>query len=153
MEFDTGPFDSESDVESVGRKLAALIRPGDLITLSGPLGAGKTTLARGTIREFCGENFAPSPTFTLVEIYAKGDIELSHFDLYRLKDAEEIWELGFEDALDQGICLIEWPEKINKILPDGRLEISISVESNQRHIHFRHNGAWAERLNRETLNF
>ena len=153
MEFDAGPFDCESGVENVGRKLATVIRPRDVITLSGPLGAGKTTLARGLIREFCGENYAPSPTFTLVENYANADAELFHFDLYRLQNENEVWELGLEDALEYGICLIEWPEKIGDILPNERLEISISVESNQRRLHLRYDDTWRERLTSDAFLF
>ncbi|MGH7075674.1 MAG: tRNA (adenosine(37)-N6)-threonylcarbamoyltransferase complex ATPase subunit type 1 TsaE [Stellaceae bacterium] len=109
-------------------RLAAEARAGDVIALHGPLGSGKTTLARGFIRAVGGvEVEVPSPTFTLVETYAvPGKPAIWHFDLYRLDDAEEAYELGIEDAFAEGISLIEWPERIAALLPRERLQITLA---------------------------
>lgn len=114
--------------EAATRALAAAIAGvsgrGDLIALKGDLGAGKTTFARAFIRALGGGDEVPSPTFTLVQVYQTETGDIWHFDLYRLQSPEEIWELGIEEALDDGISLIEWPERIVDLLPGGRLEIA-----------------------------
>src|SRR4051812_13695997 len=104
---------SEHDTAALGAALAAEARPGDVIALVGPLGAGKTTLARGFIQKRAGaDEEVVSPTFTLVQTYEAPDAVIWHFDLYRLNDPEEALELGFEEALAAGISLIEWPERL-----------------------------------------
>ena len=111
----------EAATAALAARLADAIRPRDLIALSGPLGAGKTFLARALIRRLAGaETEVPSPTFTLVQSYDSAAGTLWHFDLYRLRDPDEIWELGFEDALIDGILLIEWPERLAGLLPARR---------------------------------
>jgi tRNA threonylcarbamoyladenosine biosynthesis protein TsaE len=114
--------------EAATRALAAAIAQvsgrGDLIALKGDLGAGKTTFARAFIRALGGGDEVPSPTFTLVQLYHAEAGEIWHFDLYRLRSPEEVWELGIEEALADGISLIEWPERIVDLLPDRRLEIT-----------------------------
>jgi len=118
------------DKAATGR-LAALLardaRRGDLIALRGALGSGKTTFARAFIRArgHDGED-VPSPTFTLVEIY-DGDPPIWHFDLYRLEKPEEALELGLEEALGDGICLVEWPERIATMLPPDRLDLGLQA--------------------------
>jgi tRNA threonylcarbamoyl adenosine modification protein YjeE len=109
-------------------RLAAEARGGDVVALAGPLGSGKTTLARGFIRAAgTGQEEVPSPTFTLVETYAlPGRPMIWHFDLYRLEAAEEAYELGIEDAFAEGISLIEWPERIAALMPPERLEIALA---------------------------
>jgi tRNA threonylcarbamoyladenosine biosynthesis protein TsaE len=118
----------ETDTLVLGAALGRLARPGDVIALYGPLGAGKTTLARGfiTARTRIEEDVV-SPTFTLVQIYDDEDIPIWHFDLYRLNRPEEVVELGWEDALSGGICLVEWPERLGSLLPARRLDVTLSM--------------------------
>jgi tRNA threonylcarbamoyladenosine biosynthesis protein TsaE len=115
-------------------RLAAVARAGDVIALQGPLGSGKTTFARGFIRASgTGREEVPSPTFTLVETYAvPGRPVIWHFDLYRLERAEEIYELGIEDAFAEGVSLIEWPERIAALLPRERLDLTLRSGTAQR---------------------
>jgi tRNA threonylcarbamoyladenosine biosynthesis protein TsaE len=94
-------------------RFASLLEAGDVVLLKGDLGAGKSTFARALIQGFCGENTeVPSPTFTLVQTYETKAFPIWHFDLYRLKNPEEIYELGIEEAMHHGVCLIEWPERL-----------------------------------------
>src|SRR5690606_23297068 len=106
----------------LGEDLALALKPGDCLALSGDLGAGKSTLARALIRAVADDDDleVPSPTFTLVQAYALR-IPISHFDLYRLGDPSELDELGFDEALDAGICLVEWPEMAGGLRPPSRL--------------------------------
>jgi tRNA threonylcarbamoyl adenosine modification protein YjeE len=118
----------EAATEVLGRRLAVAARSGDVIALVGPLGAGKTTLARAFIRALtsAGEE-VPSPTFTLVQTYAGSPGPIWHFDLFRLSRPEEALELGIEDAFAEGIVLIEWPERLGALLPAHRLEVRLDV--------------------------
>jgi len=119
------------DVAATARlaaRIAALARPGDLIALSGPLGAGKTSFARAFIfARFAARGLpapdVPSPTFTLVQTYELPSGEIWHFDLYRLEAPEEAEELAMDEAFAGGISLIEWPERLGSLLPPRRLEI------------------------------
>ncbi len=107
--------------------LAKLLRPGDVVALRGDLGTGKTTLARALIRALTEtDEEVPSPTFTLVQTYAAADFEIWHFDLYRLEKPEDAVELGIEDAMAEGVTLIEWPERLGSWLPAHRLDIRLS---------------------------
>src|SRR5438445_82032 len=105
-------------------RVSALAASGDVIALRGELGAGKTSFARAFIRARGGEGEVPSPTFTLVQVYELGDAAVWHFDGYRLRDPEEGWELGIEDAFRDGVSLIEWPERFGPLIPERRLEIT-----------------------------
>lgn len=151
---------SEASTLALGARLGACLRAGDFIALAGPLGAGKTTLARGLIRTFVGQDIeVPSPTFTLVQTYSrlKDDtlaipttqhgLDLYHFDLYRLKNSEEIWELGWED-LASAIALVEWPDKAGEHLPGDRLDIVLSFHDDGRTAQFftRKHDVWKDRL-------
>lgn len=113
---------SEADTEALGRRIAARLRPGDTVTLAGALGAGKTVLARGLIRHFLPGEDVPSPTFTLVQTY-DGALPIWHVDLYRVKSAGELRELGLEEALERGVLLVEWPDRMGAALPTDRLDV------------------------------
>ena len=108
----------------VGRGLAA----GEAVCLWGPLGAGKSTLARGLIRALTRpDEEVPSPTFTLVQFYEGEALPLAHFDLYRLSRADEAYEIGLDEALEDGAAIIEWPERLEGRLPRDRLDIDLSI--------------------------
>ncbi|MBC7952694.1 MAG: tRNA (adenosine(37)-N6)-threonylcarbamoyltransferase complex ATPase subunit type 1 TsaE [Rhodospirillaceae bacterium] len=116
----------EAATRALGVRLARLARPGDVIALAGTLGTGKSTLARAFVQALTSEDEeVPSPTFTLVQIYDCNAGQIWHFDLYRLEKAEEAFELGIEDAFIDGICLIEWPDRLGRLMPRKRLEIAL----------------------------
>ena len=101
---------TEADTTALGQRLARASQAGDVFLLSGPIGAGKSHLARAFIRERLGAaEDVPSPTFTLVQVYGEGADEIWHADLYRLTHPDEVWELGLDDAFTRAICLVEWP--------------------------------------------
>jgi len=123
----------ESATERLGATLAERLRVGDVVGLKGELGAGKTTLARAIIRAAAGdpELIVPSPTFTLVEVYETPRGSFWHFDLYRLEAAEQVYELGWEEALAEGIALVEWPERLGPLLPK-HLSVTLEVDGDGR---------------------
>lgn len=132
---------------ALGRRLGAQLEAGDVVCLSGGLGAGKTTLARGAIEAWTGApEDAPSPTYTLVQTYDGPKGPLWHVDLYRLKRAEEAWELGLEAAFAEAACLIEWPERLGAMLPGDRLDVSLALEGEGRRATLTGVGAWRARL-------
>lgn len=118
----------EAATISLGQRLAALARPGDVILLFGTLGTGKSTLARAFIRALTSaDEEVPSPTFTLVQAYETQAGDVWHFDLYRLDKPEDSYELGIEDAFVDGISLIEWPERLGRLIPRRRLELTLEA--------------------------
>lgn len=130
-------------------RLANISKPGDVLALSGDLGAGKTEFARAFIRALTDANEdVPSPTFTLVQTYSADSAEIWHFDLYRLESAEEAFELGIEDAFHDGISLIEWPDRLGPYLPRNRLGVHLSVTKgkNHRQVQLTPHADWSERL-------
>ena len=132
--------------ERLGAALALALGPGEAICLSGPLGAGKSSLARGLIRALTRpDEPVPSPTFTLVQAYDGPDFTVSHFDLYRLERAEEAHEIGLDEALDEGAALIEWPERLEGHLPADRLDIEIAFDGEGRLARLTPHGAWEGR--------
>ena len=133
--------------EALGARLAVHLRAGDVVCLAGDLGAGKTTLARGAIAAWTGSaEEAPSPTYTLVQIYDGPKGPLWHVDLYRLKRAEEAFELGLDEAFAAAACLIEWPERLDGALPRDRLEIALTMEGEGRRAVLTGKGAWGKRV-------
>jgi tRNA threonylcarbamoyladenosine biosynthesis protein TsaE len=138
----------EAATAALAARLAALARPGDVIALKGALGAGKTTFARAFIRARGGTGEVPSPTFTLAQVYELGDAAIWHFDGYRLRHPDEAWELGIEDALRDGISLIEWPEQFGPIVPARRLQITLvaGASPRSRRVEMDAPGDWAARL-------
>lgn len=138
--------------EALGRGLARLVRPGDVVALYGDLGAGKTALARALIRALPGPAGAeteevPSPTFTLVQTYERRPAPVWHFDLYRLESAAEVEELGFSEALADGIALVEWPERLGDRLPGDALSVTLTfAAAGGRHARLDGGGDWPARL-------
>ena len=129
----------------LGAALAPLLRPGDAVLLHGGLGAGKSTLARGLIRALTTpDEDVPSPTFTLVQFY-ESDPPVAHFDLYRLQRPEEAYEIGLDEALDEGAALIEWPERLGGRLPPDRLAIDLVAAGEGRTGRLTPHGAWRGR--------
>ncbi len=129
----TLPLPDEPATAALGVRLAAVAKAGDCLLLSGPIGAGKSTLARAFIRARCGaREEVPSPTFTLVQVYEDGVTEIWHADLYRLDHPDEVWELGLDDAFDRAICLVEWPDRLGKHVPEGALHLALEADGEGR---------------------
>lgn len=116
--------------EAFGRRLAPLLRTGDVVALFGSLGAGKTTFARGVLRGLGHEGDVASPTFPIVQAYAPPDTSLAlwHVDLYRIERAGEIAELGLDEAREAAALLIEWPERLPALWPEA-LRLTLEVEA------------------------
>jgi len=131
---------------ALGAWLAPFLRRGDVVLLKGDLGAGKTTWARGLICALLGDVEVPSPTYTLVQTYDAPNFEVWHFDLYRLKQENDVWELGIEEALEDGVCLIEWPERIDDLLNGTELTIMLNIDETGRTANVVGNADWEARL-------
>lgn len=143
------PLPDEDSTRRLGQALAALARPGDLIALSGGLGAGKSTLARAFIRALTHpDEDVPSPTFTLVQVYDTKAGAVWHFDLYRLESPDDAFELDIEDAFAEGISLIEWPDRLGPLLPARRLDLRLEETDrpDSRRAHLTATGSWADRI-------
>ncbi len=139
----------QAATEALAARLAAVLRPGDVLAMGGDLGAGKTTLARALIRAAAGaEVEVPSPTFTLVQTYDLPVGPIWHFDLYRLSGPDEVIELGWDEARAGGIALVEWPDRLGPLLPADRLEIDLSfgAEAGSRIANISASPEWAGRL-------
>jgi tRNA threonylcarbamoyladenosine biosynthesis protein TsaE len=119
---------SEEETAAIGAALARVARTGDVITLSGPLGVGKTALARGFLRSLGHESDVPSPSFAIVQPYEDVDPPVWHVDLYRIEEPSEIEELGLDAAAD-AVLLVEWPERAGNLWPDA-LALSLEFGAN-----------------------
>src|SRR6476659_6992698 len=134
--------------------LTSILKTGDLVTLSGDLGAGKTAFARALIRHLAGDETldVPSPTFTLVQTYALPRFAVVHADLYRVSHAGELAELGVDEAAENAVVLLEWPDRAAEVLPADRLDIAFTLAphlgSNQRNAELTAHGAFVPRLKR-----
>ncbi|HZZ31484.1 MAG TPA: tRNA (adenosine(37)-N6)-threonylcarbamoyltransferase complex ATPase subunit type 1 TsaE [Phenylobacterium sp.] len=136
----------ETATARLGGAIARALRPGEAVCLSGPLGAGKSTLARALVRALTTPTEdVPSPTFTLVQFYEGDGLKIAHFDLYRLTGPDEAYEIGLDEALDEGAAVIEWPERLGRQLPPDRLDIEIGIEGAGRVARLTPHGAWEGR--------
>ena len=120
---------SPEDTFGVGEQLAKEARPGDIYTLEGDLGVGKTIFTKGVARGLGIDEPVTSPTFTILQEYDSGRLPLYHFDVYRIGDPEEMEEIGYDDYFfGEGICLIEWANLITEILPENIIQITIEKD-------------------------
>jgi N-acetylmuramate 1-kinase len=122
---------AEAELTQLANALSSLLVHGDCLSLQGDLGAGKTTFARALVRAFLSDpsHDVPSPTFALRQDYRGARGDMAHFDLYRLSDARELDELGFDEGLEHRITLVEWPERAASSIPPDRFELQLSTGS------------------------
>jgi tRNA threonylcarbamoyladenosine biosynthesis protein TsaE len=137
----------ESETVALGAKIATAIQGGEIIYLSGELGAGKTTFVRGFLNALGHSGNVKSPTYTLVEPYSINDRDIYHFDLYRINDPEELEAMGIRDYCDgESVCLYEWPEQGKEVLPDADLILSLSHSDSGREVKIESNSAKGEQI-------
>lgn len=117
---------SEQDTINFAKNYAQDLKPGDIIVLSGELGSGKTKFVQGVLENFNLQDEISSPTFTIVNEYNSDTVNIYHFDVYRLEDSDEFFAIGGEEYFSKGVCLIEWGELIEDILPKPYTKISFS---------------------------
>lgn len=128
---------SIEDTYRLAGRMAHIVRPGDVLTLQGDLGAGKTTFTQGLAKSLGVTQFVNSPTFTLIKEYI-GRIPLYHMDLYRLSGEEEAWDLGLDEYFHgDGVCVVEWPDRLGTTLPEDAIEIVIEQLADKRLFHVR----------------
>lgn len=145
----TQPLADLDATRALAARLAAIVRPGDVLALDGDLGAGKTEFARAFIRALTDpDEDVPSPTFTLVQTYEADDFDIWHFDLYRLEAPEDAFELDIEDAFHDAVSLIEWPGRLGGYLPRERLDVQLTIDGAgpARTAALTGFGAWEQRL-------
>ena len=117
---------NEQETQELGKRLAEQFKPNTVVALTGDLGAGKTALAKAIARGLGVTETITSPTFTIVQEYETGRLPLFHFDVYRVSDEDELFEIGFEDYFKKGgICLIEWADLVEDMLPAGAVHIEM----------------------------
>jgi len=121
---------NEKDTIDLGKKIANIASNGDIFCLKGKLGIGKTSLARSIIKCLTNTNEVLSPTYPLLINYKYKNSNIWHFDLYRLEKEDDIWNIGYEEALNNGIIIIEWPEIIENILPKSKIVILLTEDKN-----------------------
>ena len=119
---------NEQDTINFASTIASNLQKGDIIVLSGDLGSGKTKFTQGILKYFNLEDEISSPTFTIVNEYHKDEINIYHFDVYRLEDSDEFYAIGGDEYLNNGICIIEWGEIIEDILPKEYIKISFTKD-------------------------
>lgn len=126
--------EKESQTAKIAAELSELSQVGDVWALHGTLGMGKSVFARAFIKNLTSADEVPSPTFTLVQAYSAPDFEIYHYDLYRLEKPEDIFELGVEETFYEGVCLIEWPEKMGNLAPRNMWNVLIEPDEKGRKI-------------------
>ena len=120
---------SAAETHALGKKIGETAKPGDVYTLVGDLGVGKTVFTQGIADGLGITEPASSPTFTIVQVYEEGRMPFYHFDVYRIGDIEEMDEIGYEDYFyGEGLCMIEWANLIEEILPDKRYDVTIEKD-------------------------
>lgn len=136
------------ETRGLAAAIAPLLKSGDVLLLSGHVGAGKTAFARALIRARLAapNEEVPSPTFTLVQTYPHPQGDLWHADLYRLTHPDEVQELGLEDAFETAICLIEWPDRLGTSPLPGALTVKMAAHGATHHLTMSGDASWAERL-------
>lgn len=123
---------SADATQNLAQRIGAVLNPGDVLLLEGPIGAGKTHFARSLIQSLLPlPEDVPSPTFTLVQVYEGTQSEIWHADLYRLTGPDEVVELGLTDAFEEAICLVEWPDRLAELKPDEALSLSFSITEDE----------------------
>jgi tRNA threonylcarbamoyl adenosine modification protein YjeE len=139
----------EAATVRLAEDIAAKLAVGDVLALRGDLGAGKTSFARALIRAVAADAVleVPSPTFTIVQTY-EARLPIAHFDLYRLGSADELDEIGFDEAVSEGVVLVEWPERAGDRLPANHLEIALEIDGAGRLATLTGGGDWPERIAR-----
>ena len=125
---------NEFDTKNFAKKLASKLQPQDVIVLTGELGSGKTKFTEGFLSYFGLENEISSPTFTIINEYKKENVNIYHFDVYRLEDSSEFYEIGGEEYFENGICLIEWGELIEDALPKNYIHITFEKDNQNDNI-------------------
>lgn len=137
----------EAATARLGAAIARALKAGDAVCLSGPLGAGKSTLARALIRALTTpDEDVPSPTFTLVQFYDGRGLKIAHFDLYRLTSPDEAYEIGLDESLEDGAAVIEWPGRLQGSLPTDRLDVEIALDGAGRRARLTPHGSWIGRV-------
>ena len=125
---------SESETKNFAKKLASKLKVKDIVVLTGELGSGKTKFTEGFLSYFNLESEISSPTFTIVNEYKNNDINIYHFDVYRLEDSSEFYEIGGDEYFENGICLIEWGELIQDALPKNYIHIVFEKSTEDENI-------------------
>lgn len=125
---------SENDTAVIAEKFATIAKAGDIFALRGTLGAGKSVFARAFIKKLTAVKDAPSPTFTLVQMYPTMAFDIYHYDLYRLESPAELFELNVDEAFYAGVCLVEWPEKMGPLTPRNVWWVDFAVNGDERTI-------------------
>lgn len=136
--METYTFTSHSSNETMdfAIKLASKLHIGDVVVLTGELGSGKTKFTEGLLKYFGLEEEISSPTFTIVNEYKKDDINIYHFDVYRLEDVSEFYAIGGEEYFSSGICIIEWGELIEEALPKNCIRICFKKDENDENVRY-----------------
>lgn len=120
---------NKKQTEQIGINIGRNVKKGQILCINGELGVGKTVITKGIAKGLCIDDNITSPTFTIVNEYDEGNMPMYHFDVYRISDPDEMYEIGFEDYLfGNGICVIEWAEIIEDIIPDNSIWINISKD-------------------------
>lgn len=138
---------NETETKRIASTLASKLEHGDIVVLSGELGSGKTKFTEGFLSYWGLENEISSPTFTIVNEHKKDNTNIYHLDVYRLDDMGEFYSIGGTEYFNTGICVIEWGELIEDILPQNYIKISFSKDENNDSIRYLNFKAYGERLN------
>lgn len=156
--FATLTLTSPEETATLAARMSGLLGGGDVILLHGPIGSGKTHFARSLIQTLLNEHGVledvPSPTFTIVQTYEAGDLDIWHADLYRLGHPDDVIELGLADAFEEALCLIEWPDRLGEFTPENALHLTFLADKAEdtRHLSLSSSDpSWSDRL-REAIN-